>query len=374
MYRFAWKTLASDRGKLLTALIGVVFSLVLVNVQGGLYYGLIRKATVLIDHCDADIWVGHRLVENVDLPHEIPQVRIDRIRGLPDVEQAEPYIVGKGIATLPNGGYEDVWVVGADPRSMLGGGWAFTEGSRTELLRPHAVSFDELDAHKLGNPRIGDLLEVNGHKVRIVAKTRGILGFLTTPYFFTTLETARTVSGIPDGYCSYFLVRARQGADLDNLVRQIRGQVPDLDVYRADEFARLSQDYWMRRTGIGISFGAATLLGLLVGFLMVGQSLYALALDHISDYATLKAIGADDGQVGLVVILQALSIAVVGTALGIALVWVIERTLSSPLAPIEIPLHLLLGGIVVVFGICIIASILPFLRIRRIDPATVLQG
>jgi putative ABC transport system permease protein len=49
MWKVAFKTLAADRGKLLTALVGVVFSVVLVNVQGGLFLGLIAKASLLID-------------------------------------------------------------------------------------------------------------------------------------------------------------------------------------------------------------------------------------------------------------------------------------------------------------------------------------
>jgi len=147
-----------------------------------------------------------------------------------------------------------------------------------------------------------------------------------------------------------------------------------MDVLAATEFSAASQSYFLERTGIGFSFGAATLLGLLVGLMMVGQSLYALALDHLSDYATLKAIGADDKQVRAVVIIQALAIATAGTILGIGLVLLIQRVWSSPLATIEIPIQLLCGGIVLVFVICVLATFLPVYRIHRVDPAVVLQG
>ncbi len=72
MWPIALKTLVSDRGKLLTALVGVVFSIVLVNVQGGLFVGLIRKAGLLVDHGEADIWVGHKWMHNVDFPARCP--------------------------------------------------------------------------------------------------------------------------------------------------------------------------------------------------------------------------------------------------------------------------------------------------------------
>ena len=54
--KLAIRTLIYDRGKLIAALVGVIFSVVLVNVQGGLFIGLMSKASLLIDQGDADIW------------------------------------------------------------------------------------------------------------------------------------------------------------------------------------------------------------------------------------------------------------------------------------------------------------------------------
>jgi putative ABC transport system permease protein len=371
---FALKTLVADRGKLLTGLAGVVFSLILVNVQGGLFLGLMRKASILIDHCDADLWVGHQRIENVDFAHDIPEAWINRIRGIAGIERVEPYIVGKGVATLPDGGYEDVWVIGSDPATMMGTGWSFVEGSADDLKRPNAVSFDEIDARKLGDPQVGDWLEVNGHRAKFVARTSGITGFVTTPYLFSTLDTARRISNIPSGYCSYFLLKAQDGADIDRIRSEVREQLPDASNFKPNEFARMSQDYWMRRTGIGVSFGAATALGLLVGLIMVAQSLYAFALDHIGDFATLKALGAEDWHVWRVILVQSLAIAGAGSVMGLTGVLAIREFWSSPLAPMEIPGTLLGLAVVFVFAICLVASMLPFFRIRRIDPAVVLQG
>ena len=281
VFLFALKTLLSDRGKLLTGLAGVVFSLVLVSVQGGLYLGLMRKASVLIDHCAADLWVGHRQVENVDLAREIPETWLNRLCGIPGVEAAEPYIVGKGTASFPGGHQEDIWIIGADPASKLGSAWGFVEGTAEDLTRPDGVSFDVVDTAKLGHPRVGDWLEVNGRRTQFVARTSGITGFITMPYLFTSLETARRLAPITPGTCSFFLLKLEPGADRGRVLAAARSRVPDAAVFTPSEFARISQDYWMKRTGIGISFGASTLLGLLVGLMMVGQSLYALALDHL---------------------------------------------------------------------------------------------
>jgi len=374
VFLFALKTLLADRGKLVTGLAGVVFSLVLVSVQGGLYLGLMRKASVLIDHCAADLWVGHREVENVDLAREIPETWLNRLRGIPGIASAEPYIVGKGTASFPDGHQEDIWIIGADPASKLGSAWRFVEGTAEDLNRPDGVSFDVVDAAKLGNPRVGDWLEVNGHRTQFVARTSGITGFITMPYLFTSLETARRLAPSTPGTCSFFLLKFEPGVDVDRVLAAARGRVPEAAVFTPPEFARISQDYWMKRTGIGISFGASTLLGLLVGLMMVGQSLYALALDHLDDYATLTALGAEDRTVCGVILLQSLLIGVAGALGGLAIVAAIRRFWHSPLAPMEIPFSLMSMAVAVVIIICLASSLLPFARIRRIDPAAVLMG
>lgn len=374
MFRFALKTLIADRGKLVTALIGVIFSLVLVNVQGGLFLGLIQKASLIVDYCDADIWVGHRGLENADFPEDLPEVWINRIRSLPEVRRAEPYIVRPGIMTLPNGEYEQVWVMGADLASMLGSPWSFAAGDRESLHRPHAITIEAVEAWKLGDPAIGDVVEINDVKAKVAAITQGIVGFHATPYVFTSLDNARTYADVRDGFCSYFLVQAQTDGDVEALAARIRELLPETDVYTARELSNKSRMYWMLRTGIGISFGTATFLGLVVGLVMVAQSLYALALDHLTEYATLKAIGAEDSHVYETLLVQAVVIAGLGIVLGVCLVYGIQAVGSSPYAPIVIPPWLLASGIGLVLGICVIACVLPFRRIREIDPATALQN
>src|SRR3970282_676438 len=106
MWAIAVKTLVADRGKLLTALVGIVFSVILVNVQGGLFIGLIRKASLLVDHTEADVWVGPGDMQNADCTQDIPRRGVHGIGEVPGVRRAEPYLVGWGNMTLPRGGFE----------------------------------------------------------------------------------------------------------------------------------------------------------------------------------------------------------------------------------------------------------------------------
>src|SRR5690242_6493309 len=129
MWLLAIKAMLADRGKLLTSLLGIAFSVVLVNLQGGLLLGLIQKASLLVDYGQADIWVGHQHMTNVDMGTFIPERWIYRIRGIEGVERAEPYLVAFGQAKMPDGSSENVLLVGCEPASLLGNAWAMADGN-----------------------------------------------------------------------------------------------------------------------------------------------------------------------------------------------------------------------------------------------------
>ncbi len=374
MWSIALKTLIADRGKLLTAVVGVVFSVVLVNVQGGLFVGLIRKASLLVDQGDADIWVGHKKMNNVDFPHDIPRSWGQRIRAVEGVERAEPYLVGHSVMTLPDGGFEQVLVVGCDPASLLGGVNREACDQVDRLRQADGILVDECDAHKIGDPQLGDVREIGQRRARVVGFTKGVLGFLVTPYVFTTLDRSTEFLHKPPGRVSYFLVQVSDGHDPRDVRDAIQQRLPDAEAFTRGTYAAESTRYWMQRTGLGISFGASTLLGLAVGLVIVAQTLYASVLDRISEFGALKAIGAREPQILGLILRQAMTLAAVGAVVGMGIVAAVQEAFSTPRAPIAIPWQMAAGSCVLVTVICLASSLLPYLRVQRIDPALVLQS
>jgi putative ABC transport system permease protein len=376
MWLIAIKAMLADRGKLLTALLGVTFSVVLVNLQGGLYLGLLRKASLLVDFGRADFWVGHRHMNNVDLNALIPERWVHRLRNVPGVERAEPYLVMTAQVAMPDGNTERVVVVGCDPASLLGNAWVMADGDAAAIRRPDAVLVDVCDAGRLGDCRVGDVREIAGRRAKVVGMTYGVVGFTTTPYVFTTLHRARSrylPAAAPDR-CSYFLVKARPGTDVRALVAELRRRVPELDVRQREEFASICMNYWLTRTGIGISFGLATFLGLLVGLVMVAQSLYASVAERVKEFGTLKALGASDGRVARFLLAQALGNALLGSAAGLLGALALGSLLDSPRAPVVFEGWVLAGSVLLITLVCLLASWAPYWRIRKIDPASVLRS
>jgi putative ABC transport system permease protein len=378
MWLLAIKSLLADRGKLLTSVLGVAFAVCLVNVQAGLLLGLIKKASMLVDHGQADIWIGHKHMNNVDIGTFIPERWVQRIRAVEGVERADPYLILFGQMTMPDGRFENVIVVGCQESSLLGNAWTMEQGDPRAIRQPDSILVDVCDNERLGNLKVGDVREINGRRARVAGLTRGIVGFTTNPYVFTTLEQARGRYGagvnVPPDHCSYFLVKARPGTDVGELCTRLRQRLPELEVYEKEQYARRCMEYWLTRTGIGISFGLAALLGLLVGLAVVAQTLYASVTERLKEFAALKAMGAGDRSIGRFLVVQAVGIATLGGVVGLLAACSLGQVLDSPRAPVMLTGWVAASSVLLVTGMCLVAAWLPYLRIRRLDPASVLRS
>ncbi len=374
MWSIALQTLAADRGKLFTALVGVIFSVVLVNVQGGLFLGLIFKASLLVQNAQADIWVGHREMHIIEYPRDIPRRWVYRVRPIPGVKRADPYLIGFTDMTLPNGGFEGVAVVGVDRHSQLGRAWNLKEGPSDALQQTDGIVVDESEDFKIAYPKIGEVREVGHKRARVVGKSHGMMGFQVAPYVFTNYDQAASFLNKNPNDCSYILVELEPGADAEQVCAAIRERVPNVDALPSRQYGEACVNFWLTRTGLGISFGASTILGVLVGLVMVAQTLYAMVLDRLVEFGTLKAIGATERQVFSVLLIQAVVMAIVGSLIGLQLVTIIQAVFTSPAAPIVIPLWLSLSSCALVLVICLGSSLIPYLRVRKVDPLIVLQS
>jgi len=94
----------------------------------------------------------------------------------------------------------------------------------------------------------------------------------------------------------------------------------------------------------------------------------------LTDFGTLKAIGAAERQIYGIVLGQALVLALVGSAIGLVCVTLVQQACSSPRARIDVPWLVSGCSCLLVTAICLSSSLLPYWRIRAIDPAMVLQS
>src|SRR5664280_1356529 len=170
---------------------------------------------------------------------------------------------------------------------------------------------------------------------------------------------------------SYLLVKLRPGADIEQVRHELQASLPDSEVLTPAQFRDRSRSYWLFGTGAGAALFAGAILGIIVGMVIVAQTLYSSTKDHLDEFATLRAIGSSNGYIYSVIIYQALLSAVIGFSLATLIGFgVVEFTRSGAL-PVLITPMLILAMLVLTVAMCIIAALAAILRVVRIDPVMV---
>ena len=150
--------------------------------------------------------------------------------------------------------------------------------------------------------------------------------------------------------------------------------VPGVEVFTRQEMLSRTQNYWVFGTGAGTTTLMGAILGLLVGIVVVAQTIYAATIDHLKEFGTLKAMGATNGQIYQVIILQSILAAVMGYALGISIaLFVVNSTTNTDLL-IKLPWQVAIGIFGLTLFMCMSASLLSIRKATTIDPAMVFRG
>jgi len=69
---------------------------------------------------------------------------------------------------------------------------------------------------------------------------------------------------------------------------EIRRRLPFNDVHTREQWATKSRAYWVVSTGLGMNMGITVFLGILVGIVVVAQTLYTSAVEHVKEFGTVK--------------------------------------------------------------------------------------
>jgi putative ABC transport system permease protein len=271
----------------------------------------------------------------------------------------------------PSGGSIPVVLVGAEPGAGGPAPWDIVDGSSAALATPDAVVVDRTYLRDLGLTRVGDEAEIHGLKARVAAVTRSIRSFTTLPYVFTSLAGARAYLGLERHRATYVLVRLRPGASAEAVRSDLLPKLRQAEVLTTAQFRRRTIGHWLFGTGAGSALIAGAALGVLVGAVVVGQSLYAGTREHLPEFATLRALGSSAGYIHRVILAQALLCAAIGSACG-ALVGLLVVYFSAETAmPVVLTpsLSLLIGGITLLM--CCGGALSAIFKIVRLDPASV---
>ncbi len=398
----ASRNLFHDRVRLIATVVGIVFSIVLVTVQLGVFVSFDRMITMMIDHAQADFWIAPSETKSFEGSSLLGGRERFQALSIGAVAEVVPVIVGYASWRKPNGGAATpVFLVGTPTASTGLQPWNVVAGSLGDLSMPDAVAIDKSYFEQLGVAGIGGNAEINNQKARVVAFTKGIRSFTTTPNVFTSLERARAYLGVPPNKANYFIVRlspsaalaseasgqrghsisARAGhspqpgssarADAAAVKSELAAGLVDAEVLTSEEFRRRSRSFWLSDTGAGAALLGSAILGIIVGTVIVAQTLYSSTKDHLKEFATLRAIGSSRKYILKVILVQALLSAVIGFSIAASIGLALVKATTDAALPIVMTPELTLGLFVLTVAMCAIAAISAIRVVTRIDPAMV---
>lgn len=369
----AWRNLTHDRARFLVTMIGVVFAVVLIAMELGLFQGFATSTTTIIRHTRADLWIMAKGTRNFEITVPIQDRELYAAKSTPGVARAEGLVTQFAAWKKPGGGDESVFLVGFDLNSGIAGPWNLVAGDPEALRRPDAIAVDRIYADKLGVSGVGEGVEINRFRARVVAMTQGIRSFTTSPWIFTSARTAQRMVGFEESQWNFILVTLTPGADPVQVQTALRDAMPRADVYQVDELAALTRDYWILTTGAGASVLVSALLGVIVGVVIVAQVLYATTVDHLTEFGTLRAMGAPPAFIYRVILGQAVISAVIGHLVGVVIAMTFANATQGGTVLVEVSPALAAGLFVVTLAMCVGAAFVSIRKAMTIDPAMVFQ-
>lgn len=368
----AFRNLFHDRIRLAVTLIGILFSIVLVAVQLGLYLGSSRMITAMIDRANGDLWVtayGAKSFEDGGLL--LTSRERHAALSTPGVKAVIPMVVAFAEWRKPSGGSSRVVVVGTDAEDDGLAPWSLVQGSWEDIKSPDAIGVDDTYLRELNIDGVGDTAQIATGRVKVRALTHGIRSFTQSPYVFTPINRARQLLGADGDKTTFFLVQLEPGSDVNAVREDLKSRLEGADVLTKPEFRDRSLTQWLFRTGAGVALIGGALLGILVGTVIVAQTLYSSTKDHLNEFATLRALGSSSGYIHKVILAQAGMSAVIGYVLGMLIaLTVLFISRSSPLPLVMTP-GLAFALFALTLSMCAISAVSAIVKVTKIDPATV---
>lgn len=377
-FRLAWRQLRAERARLLSAIAGVMFACVLVFMQLGFRSALFDSATALPQALRGELFLIHPLTTAMFRPESFPRVRAFQTLAVPDVALAVPIYLTQAIWRNPvNGSHRAIQLIGFDTEA---GAVSFPglPSLIGALKRPDTIAFDWKSRPEFGP--IPALLKANGPiRVQIGNREVEIVGTVSlgasfgadgnavmNETNFRRLAKDRQTSNID-------LVALRLRPSADPLIVQQRLTAllpPDVRVVTHDELVAWERNYWETATPIGFIFAFGSLMGLIVGMVIVYQILFADVASHLAEYATLKAMGYSAGYLRLVVMGAAGILAGFGFVPGLlASAGLYDVVAKATLLPLQMEAARGLLVLALIFGMCAAAGLLAMRKLRDADPA-----
>jgi putative ABC transport system permease protein len=376
----AWLQLSHEKIRLLIALAGIGFADMLMFVQLGFQNALFESSVTLHNALDGDIFLMNPQSDALGFTKTFSDRRLYESLAVDGVESIAPLYLSFGLWKNPvKRNTRNLLVIGFNPTYHILKLPGVAENlDRTKL--ENRVIFDRKSRIEFGD--IAGLLatqktvttEVSSHKIIVDGLFSLGASFAADGNIITSDTNFLRI--FPDrqrGLIDIGIINLKSEANLELVLQQLRDKLPkDVEVLSKEEFIQKEIQYWQNGTAIGFIFTLGTAIGFVVGTIIVYQILYTDVSNHLSEYATLKAMGYKDNYFIILVFQEAIILACLGFIPGFAIAQGLYFLAANA---ISLPLYMTVNRTIVVLILTIImccaSGTIAVRKLSAADPADI---
>ena len=376
----AWLQLTREKPRLIVALAGIAFADFLMFMQLAFREALFESNVRLHTSLEGEVVLINPQSNAVNFLESFSQRRLYQALDLKEVASVHPIYVGLTSWKNPQTRRSsEVQVIAANPNELV-----FNLPGMQQNLKPikmpDVVLFDRGSRPDFG-PIATDFdrgkkieTEVGGRRIKVGGVVELGASFGSDGNIVTSdLNFFRLFKNRKAGLIDIGLIKLKPGANPETVVAQLRQYLPkDIQVLSKQEFIQKEKDYWATSTPIGFIFALGTVMGFIVGTVIVYQILYSEVSDHLSEYATLKAMGYSQTYLLLVVFQEAFILASLGYIPGFGFaVFLYNIAKNATLLPIYMTVSRAILVFLLTMLMCFISGLISVRKLQAADPADV---
>ena len=376
----AWLQLTRNKVRLLVALMGITFAVVLIFIQLAFLDSLYESQTALHRSLKADLVLINPEMKtlaskrNFSRQHLYRALNFDQVASVNYLYHGQQTFKYKGSA-----GGKGIIIVGVNPEAppfeipnfdqlapqlRTTGTVLFDQNSD---LKEYGNIVEDLQSGKPITAEVGDRKVWIGGAVDFAGASFADDGnLIASSATFLQIIPHRNADDITIG-----LITLKPDVDKQKFLNGMAAQLPEnVQVMTLQDFIDLEKHYWSTSAPIGFVFGMGVLVGFLVGVIIVYQILYNEVSDHLPDYAVLKARGYKHRYFLGILFQEALLLAILGYIPGFAIsLGLYDVTKDATALPIHMTFQRASLVLLLTIMMCFMSGAIIMRKLREADPA-----
>ncbi|WP_404783667.1 ABC transporter permease DevC [Altericista sp. CCNU0014] len=376
----AWLQLSRERMRLLVALAGISFAVILMMIQLGFRDALFDASTTMHINLNTDIVLISPQSTSLIAMKNFARRRLYQTLAMPGVESITPMSLGFGNWINPETRKPRQLLIIAYPPDADVFSLPGIKEYQNRMKEENVVLFDEASRPEFGpiaewfregrtvSTEVSDRKVTVGGIFRLGASFGADGNIITSDLNLMRILPERSLSLIDVG-----LIKLKPGTDVSQTLQAIRKALPgDVNVLTKSSFADFERFYWQSSTAIGFIFSLGSAMGFIVGIVIVYQILYTDVSDHLAEYATLKAMGYRSYFLISVVLQESLILAALGYLPGFFLsIGLYRLTKNATSLPIGMTVDRGITVFILTVIMCVVSGAIAMRKVQAADPADI---